>query len=109
MSAYTVGLEVTDKNIASVQPEVASTLKGLAEQGGGSVTSPIKVEATAGYPGFSQELTVKTPSGQEVASTLWLFFNGKTEYFMNCQYVPADQATMIAGCQTIRSTFKVTG
>ena len=29
---------------------------------------------------------------------MWLFFKGKTEYFLNCQYEAAQQAQLLAGC-----------
>lgn len=104
-----VSADITPENIGQLQSEVESTLSNLAKQAGGSTTSPVKIEETAGYPGFSQTLTVKNPSGQEVTSTVWLFFKGKTEYFLNCQYEVAQQAQLLAGCNVVRSTFKVTG
>lgn len=109
LSQYNINVDVTPQNVAELQSEVESTLSKLAEQASGSTTGPIKVESTAGYPGFSQTLTVKNPSGQQVDSTVWLFFKGKTEFFLNCQYAPAQKTELLAGCNTVRSTFSVTG
>ena len=109
LSEYTINVDVTPENISQLQSEVETTLSNLAKQAGGSTTGQIKAEQTAGYPGFSQTLTVKNPSGQQVESTVWLFFKGKSEYFLNCQYTSAQQTELLAGCNTVRSTFKVTG
>ncbi len=107
LSQYNLSVDVTPENIAQIQGEVEQTLEKLAGQAGGKTTGPVTVEATAGYPGFKQTLTVKNPAGKEVDSTVWLFFNGKTQYFLNCQYVTAQQAQLLAGCNTIRSTFSL--
>lgn len=109
LSQYNLNQEVTAENIGQLQGEVESTISSLAAQAGGKTTGPVTIESTAGFPGFTQTLTVKSPSGQEVDSTIWLFFKGKTEYFLNCQYVTAQQAEMLAGCNTMRSTFSVSG
>ncbi len=109
LSEYTINVEVTPENVSQLQGEVETTLSNLAKQAGGSTTGQIKSESTAGYPGFTQTLTVKNPAGQEVESTVWLFFKGKTEFFLNCQYVTAQKTDLLAGCNTVRSTFAVTG
>ena len=109
LSQYDLNVEVTPENASQLQGEVETTLSNLAKQAGGSTTSAVTAEQTAGLPGFTTTLTVKNPSGTEVSSTVWLFFKGKTEYFINCQYVPAQQAELLAGCNTIRTTFAITG
>lgn len=109
LSQYNLNVEVTPENASQLQGEVETTLSNLANQAGGSTTSAVTAEQTAGLPGFTTTLTVKNPSGTEVSSTVWLFFKGKTEYFLNCQYVPAQQAELLAGCNTIRTTFAITG
>ena len=109
LSQYDLNVEVTPENASQLQGEVETTLSNLAKQAGGSTTSAVTAEQTAGLPGFTTTLTVKNPSGTEVSSTVWLFFKGKTEYFLNCQYVPAQQAELLAGCNTIRTTFAITG
>lgn len=108
LSQYDLGQEVTAENVEQLQADVTTTLEGLATQAGGKTTSPVTLETTAGYPGFTQTLTVQRPTGEQVDSTIWLFFNGKTEYFLNCQYVSAQQTETLAGCNTIRTTFAVT-
>jgi hypothetical protein len=109
LSQYDLNVEVTPENASQLQGEVETTLSNLAKQAGGSTTSAVTAEQTAGLPGFTTTLTVKNPSGTEVSSTVWLFFKGKTEYFLNCQYVPAQQAELLAGCNTVRTTFAITG
>ncbi len=108
LTAYDVGSEVTPQDLPGLQSEVEGLLKGIAEQAGGSVTSAVTIEKTAGYPGFTQQLTIKTPDGKSVQSTVWLFFKGNTQFFLNCQYQSDTQTQTLAGCDTIRTTFKVT-
>lgn len=108
VSAYSVNIDITEENIASTQGEIETTIANLAKQANGTVTSPVKIESTAGLPGFTADVQVKTQSGTTVDSTLWLFFQGKTEYFINCQAVPEAVTEMMAGCQVIRDTFKPT-
>ena len=108
LSQYDLNVEVTPENASQLQGEVETTLSNLAKQAGGSTTSAVTAEQTAGLPGFTTTLTVKNPSGTEVSSTVWLFFKGKTEYFLNCQYVPAQQAEFLAGCNTPRTTLAIT-
>lgn len=107
MTGYTVNVEVTKENVDSLKSQVETTMTDLAKQANGSVTSPVTVQETAGFPGFTAQIAVKTQSGQPVESTVWLFFNGKTEYFLNCQYGPTAKEDMFPGCEQMRSTFKL--
>lgn len=109
LSQYNINIHVTPDNVSGLKSEVESTLSNLARQAGGATTGPLTEESTAGYPGFTQTLTVKNPSGQKVQSTVWMFFKGKTEYFLNCQYLAAQKFEIRNGCNTVRATFTVTG
>ncbi len=108
ISSYQVGVTVTEQNLAELEPQIVETIGNLAKQSSGTVTSPVKTEQTAGFPGFTAEVAVKSPSGADLQSTLWLFFDGNNEYFLNCQAQAGQQAQMQPGCNTIRQTFKVT-
>lgn len=108
VSEYTVNLDVTSENVAALKSQIETTIADLASQAGGSVTTPVSVESTAGFPGYTAKVAVKTPDGTAVDSTLWMFFNGKTEYFLNCQAVPEAVQEMAAGCDVVRQTFKTT-
>ncbi|NQU37793.1 MAG: hypothetical protein HQ526_09410 [Actinobacteria bacterium] len=107
ISAYELNQEVNEANLGEAQDQFADTLNQLAAQANGAVTTPLQPEGTAGFPGLTGQLSVQTPTGQPVDSTIWVFFDGKTEYFINCQYQKAEQTQMLAGCGLIRDTFKV--
>lgn len=107
LSQYNLTAEVTAGNLEQFREEVATTLQNLATQSGGATIGPVTPESTAGYPGFTAALTVKDATGQVLNSTVWLFFDGTTEYFLNCQYAPEQQSELIPGCNTIRDTFTV--
>lgn len=107
LSQYSLTAEVTADNLEQFRAEVATTLQNLAAQSGGTTIGPVTPESTAGFPGFTAALTVTDAAGQALNSTVWLFFDGTTEYFLNCQYAPEQQSELIPGCNTIRATFKV--
>ena len=109
VTAYQLGAEVNGGNLGQAQEELATTLNQLAAQANGAVTAPLTPEETAGFPGLTGQLSVQTPKGQPVDSTIWAFFDGSTQYFINCQYQQAQQTQMLAGCGLIRDTFKVVG
>jgi hypothetical protein len=109
ITAYQLTQEITGANLGQTQEEFAATLDQLAAQANGAVTTPLTPEGTAGLPGLTGKLSVQTPNGQPVDSTIWVFFDGSTEYFINCQYQQAEQTQMLAGCGLIRDTFKVIG
>lgn len=108
LSQYTLTASVLPQNLASAKAQVANTVKSLATQSHGSVTSPVKSATTAGFPGFTAAVSIKPKSGPALQSTVWLFFDGNVEYFLNCQSESGQQSEVLAGCETIRSTFKVT-
>lgn len=107
VSQYNLTAEVTAENLEQHRAEVATTLQNVATQSGGTTIGPVTPESTAGFPGFTAALTVKDSANQVLNSTVWLFFDGTTEYFLNCQYTPDQQSELIHGCNTIRDTFKV--
>ncbi len=107
ITAYELNSPVTGANIGDAQEEFTSTLTQLAAQANGAITTPLQPEGTAGFPGLTGQLSVETPAGEAVDSTIWVFFDGTTEYFINCQYQSAEKTQMLAGCGLIRDTFKV--
>ncbi|MFT6563574.1 MAG: hypothetical protein ACJAY5_000303 [Actinomycetes bacterium] len=109
ITAYKLDQEISGANLGEAQDEVSVTLSQLAAQSNGAVTTPLTPEGTAGLPGLTGQLSVETPSGQPVDSTIWVFYDGSTEYLINCQYLQAEKTQMLAGCGLIRDTFKIVG
>jgi|GEM_PF-1158924 len=107
ITAYQLDQEVTGANLGQAQDEFATTLDQLAAQANGAVTTPLTPEGTAGLPGLTGQISVQTSTGLPVDSTIWVFFDGSTQYFINCQYQQAEKTQMLAGCGLIRDTFKV--
>lgn len=109
ISSYQIQGEITDQNLSEAQPQIEDTVAKLAADAGGSVTSPVQPQSTAGLPGYTAQVQVKGENNTPLDSTVWFFFQGSTEYFINCQYVAESQSEMLEGCQLIRNTFKING
>ena len=60
-------------------------------------------------PGYGFRISAITVHGRKSASRLVIVWNGKTEYFLNCQHlVTGTRAAEIEkGCQMIAGSFKL--
>ncbi|HEX5096577.1 MAG TPA: hypothetical protein VFX21_11210, partial [Acidimicrobiia bacterium] len=67
--------------------------------------APVPIGSQRGYHALmSVEL-----QGVEVAVDFNVLFHGTQEYTIVCQSTPSATAVVAEGCETIRSTFEVTG
>jgi hypothetical protein len=101
VTVYRLQVVVTEENVDSLRAEVAAVTEQIFREAGGRVTAGPNRVTIAGHPGFSAKGTGMTPAGNRVESQVTLIFDGKSEYFLNCQFT-ADQAEEIQqGCRKV--------
>lgn len=107
VSVYHLQLAVTPSNIDAIAPEAAAVTEQIFRQAGGRVTTGPRRVTVAGHPGFAVKGTALTPEGVRVQSQVTMLFDGKTEYFLNCQFTPEQAEDMIAGCSKALDSLEI--
>ena len=102
VSRYGLNVAVTAENVDQVKPEADDLISGLA----GTELSGKQVEIS-GFPGFEYEFDLKDPP--EGRSRLFMLFDGKTEYTLNCQSTPDKRDELQAACRQAVDTLAKTG
>lgn len=108
VTAYALNLEINAGNVDKVKSEVASTLGNIAKAAGGSFNGSLTPTTMGGFPGFQADISVAGTSGESLQSSVVVVFNGKTEYFVNCQYDSSSKSDVLAACDQIKGSFKAT-
>jgi hypothetical protein len=106
----TSGLDIaiTQGNIAQYSDDLTAFVDDVFRQAEGQVTSAVPHLATvAGLPAIRLEATAINVDGVETKSHVVLVYDGKTEYFLNCQYTPDGVEEMTAGCDKVVASFQV--
>jgi hypothetical protein len=107
VTVYDLQIPVTTSNIDAIAPEVSAVNDQIFRQAGGRVTEAPTRVTVAGHPGFSAKGLAVTPQGVRVQSQITMLFDGKTEYFLNCQLTPDQAEEMTAGCRKAVDTFEL--
>lgn len=109
ITEYRTPVAITKKNRSSYSDDVASSVASVAKQAEGSLVAGPTLVSMGGLPGYGFRISAKTVSGLSSESRILLVWNGKTEYYLNCQHkVDGRFATEIErGCRTIESTFEL--
>jgi hypothetical protein len=107
VSAYQLQIDVTTVPEKELRGEIEATLDRTAEQAGGRREGDVTPARLGGLPAFTATIDARSPAGRPVQSTVTLAFDHAVEYYLNCQYEAASRAEILAGCDTIRSTFAV--
>jgi hypothetical protein len=102
VSRYGLNVAVTAENVDQVKPEADDLISGLA----GTELSGKQVEIS-GLPGFEYEFDLEDPP--EGRSRLFMLFDGKTEYTLNCQSTPDKRDELQAACRQAVDTLATTG
>jgi hypothetical protein len=108
VSAYRLQIEVTQDNVDDILPELRSTIASLAQQSAGEVVTDFTPLDVGGFPAYTVEVTSTVPTGEAVHSVLYFIFEDTTEYFVNCQFAPEDDAAIRGGCDMVSSSFSTT-
>ncbi len=109
ITEYRTPLAITKQNRLSYSNDVASSVASVATQAGGSLLAGPTPLSMGDLPGYGLRISARTVSGLGSESRILLVWNGKTEYYLNCQYVVDGKfATEIErGCKVIISSFKL--
>ena len=106
VSQFTLTVSITADDIDSKADAIRGQLDSLFTQAGGALTGGPTRERMGGLPALGFSGRAKTPNGDAVDSRLVLAFDGRTEYFVNCQYDAEHADDVAAGCDEIVSTFR---
>jgi hypothetical protein len=109
LTAYRTPKVITRKNLASKKPSITSTVAGAAQESGGALRSGPTPITMGGLPGYGFKITIVASENRPSASRLVLVWKGKTEYFLNCQYLTKGVlgAEIERGCRMIVASFRL--
>jgi hypothetical protein len=102
-----VDVPVTEENIDVLSDMCADQVDQQARQLKGQVTSGPSSMTVGGLPALSFEVSAVNQSGTRTQSQLLLIFDGRTQYFLNCQYTPSGADEMKHGCDQAVESFQV--
>jgi hypothetical protein len=109
VGTFKVPVEVNADNLEEYRDQITAGVEQLFTQAEGSIEEgPIPI-TVGGLSGYRFEGTSTTPiEGEGEAHTRSIqVYDGKTGYFINCQYAPDAQEEILAGCQQVVDSFTV--
>lgn len=102
-----VGLSITESNIDSVSDQFAGEVEEMFRQSQGRLTkAPTRLTA-GGLPALRFEGSGVTPEGVRVRTLVTVVFDGRTQYFLSCQYTPERAEEIKRGCDQVVESFQV--
>jgi hypothetical protein len=107
VGSFDVPVEVNADNLEDFRDEITAGVEQLFAQADGSIEEgPIPI-TVGGLSGFRFEGTSTTPveGGGEVHTRSIQVYDGRTAFFINCQYEPDSQEAILAGCRQIVESF----
>lgn len=109
ITEYRTPVAITKQNRSSYSDDVASSVASVAKKAEGLLLAGPTLVSMGGLPGYGFRISARTVSGLSSESRILLVWNGKTEYYLNCQHqVDGKFATEIErGCTAIISSFKL--
>jgi hypothetical protein len=107
ITEYRTPVAITKQNRLSFSEDVASSVASVAKKAEGSLLAGPTLVSMGGLPGYGFHISATTVSGLSSESRILLVWNGKTEYYLNCQHqVGGKFANEIErGCKAIISSF----
>jgi PsbP len=98
---------VTEQNIEGLSHEFAAQIDHQSRQLKGRITNGPSRTTVGGLPALSFGVSAVNKSGTRTQSRLILVFDGRTQYFLNCQYTPSGAEEMKSGCDLVVESFQV--
>ena len=86
MSEYRTPVAITKQNRATYADEVASSVSNVATRAGGSLLAGPTMVSMGGLPGYGFRIRAKTRDNLSSESLILLVWNGRSEYYLNCQH-----------------------
>ncbi|MGC9974789.1 MAG: hypothetical protein ABSC36_05305, partial [Gaiellaceae bacterium] len=109
LTEYRTPVAITLENRATYSNEVTASVTSVAKQAGGALLAGPTPVSMGGLPGYGFRISAKTVNGLDSESRILLVWNGKTEYYLNCQHqVDGKIANEIeSACKVIVGSFKL--
>ena len=109
MTEFRTSVPVTDKNLAASAGSVTASVARVAQAAGGALLAGPTEMKMGGLPGYGFRMRAITSRGRKSASRLVIVWNGKTEYFLNCQHLVSGTRgkEIERGCKMIVASFKL--
>lgn len=89
MSEYRTPVAITRRNRATYTADVTSSVSNVATRAGGSLLAGPTMVSMGGLPGYGFRIRAKTRDNLSSESRILLVWNGKSEYYLNCQHEAA--------------------
>ena len=86
ITEYRTPVAITWKNRATYSDEIASSVATVTKRAGGKILAGPAMVSMGGLPGFGFRISATTVDGLSSESRILLVWNGKTEYYLNCQH-----------------------
>jgi hypothetical protein len=99
-------LSLTEGNIDQYSGQLADLVRGLLRQLDGQITSGPTRETVGGLPAIAFEGSYVT-HGTPVQARLAFAWDGRTEYYFDCEFTPARAEEIRQGCAQVMESFKV--
>jgi PsbP-like protein len=100
---YRIPVSINEQNFMQFTDAAA---QDVAESFDGQILAGPTRLRVAGLPAFRLDVS-STNNGQALQSNMVFFFDGKTEYFLNCQLTQERADEMKRGCEQAVNSFKV--
>jgi uncharacterized RDD family membrane protein YckC len=105
VSAYPADPSVSSGDLSTAEPWIAAELQQVFAQMDGTLYESEQV-TVAGHQALRYRADGRV-NETPVESQVIVFFDGPTQYFVNCQYTPAGEAEIVGGCEEILETFEL--
>ena len=99
VSRYDLRRPVTTANVGTVKPEVDGVIQQLA----GTPMDGARIDV-GGLPGYRYRVPLPAPAGG--VSRLYVLFDQKVEYFLNCQSTPESRDRLDQACDRALDTLR---
>ena len=99
VSRYDLRRPVTTANVGAVKPEVDGVIRQLA----GSPMAGARIDV-GGLPGYRYRVPLPAPVGG--VSRVYVLFDRKVEYFLNCQSTPESRDRLDRACDRALDTLR---
>jgi uncharacterized RDD family membrane protein YckC len=106
VEAYALPRAVNAGNFATIASRFRRQVPGLFRQGGGVAQTEPRRITVGGLLALKVRGTGRSFDGAHLESTLVFAYDGRTEYFINCQHTRQHAAQVKRACDQILSTFR---
>jgi hypothetical protein len=105
VSVSDVEVPVTEGTLDDFLPDIEALVEATARQAGGRLErGPLRL-TVASLPAVEYGVTSATPDGRPLEQRLVFIFEGRTEFFLNCQHTDEQRALVQQACAMALETF----